>query len=85
MLKNARAALEKCIDDFIMFHQKSMKNQAQKKEKRFPREKSMKSRFLALILGPRIDFSSILGFQRGPNNDGMERGTLTQGIWGAIW
>ena len=48
------------------FHQKSMKNRAQKLEKRFPWQKSIKHRFLAPCLGPRTDFWSNLGAQPGP-------------------
>ena len=49
-----------------------MTNQAQKQEKRCSREKSIKNRFLAPLLGPRIDFWSILGTPRGPKNPPKE-------------
>ena len=45
-----------------------MKNQAQKWDKRCSREKSMKNRFLAPLLGPRIDFWLILGTPRAAKN-----------------
>ena len=45
-----------------------MKNQAQKWDKRCSREKSIKNRFLAPLLGPRIDFWSILGTPRAAKN-----------------
>ena len=49
-----------------------MKHQAQKREKRCSREKSIKHRFLAPLLGPRIDFWSILGTPRGAKNPPKE-------------
>ena len=55
-----------------------MTNQAQKWEKRCSREKSIKHRFLAPLLGPRIDFWSILGTPRGPKNPPKE-GTIIGG------
>ena len=45
-----------------------MKNQAQKWDKRCSREKSINNRFLAPLLGPRIDFWLILGTPRAAKN-----------------
>ena len=41
-------------------------NQARKREKSCSREKSIKNRFLASLLGPRVDFWSILETRLGP-------------------
>ena len=65
-----------------------MKNQAQKWEKRCSREKSIKNRFLAPLLGPSIDFWLIVGTLRGPKkssqrDDHRWAGTLLAATLGA--
>ena len=63
-----------------------MKKQAQKWEKRCSREKSIKNRFLAPLLGPRIDFWSILGTPRGPKNPPKEVTIIEEGhSWQLLW
>ena len=62
------------------FHPKLMKIQARKWEKRSSLEKSIQNRFLAPFFGPRINFWSILGSQRGPQN--CQKVTRVPGEWG---
>ena len=66
------------------FHPKLMKIQARKWEKRSSLEKSIKNRFLAPFFGPRINFWSIFGSQRGPKIAKKLRESRRNGVWGAL-
>ena len=54
--QSARSSEKMCCFCSSIFHWKSIENQAPKLEKQFPRQTSMKHRFLASLLAPRIVF-----------------------------